>query len=133
MKINVGTKYEGGSSVRVEDGDYEVQITDIQSTKGRVNMTFTTSKNQKVYKTFFLLEKDGKTVLKTNLYSRLKNFRDGIITSDVLGKAFEPEQRFENPDGTEIVFNRDYFGNPRGVDTIPGPFAEAEDSTKPLR
>ena len=62
MKINVGTKYEGGSSVRVEDGDYEVQITDIQSTKGRVNMTFTTSKNQKVYKTFFLLEKDGKTV-----------------------------------------------------------------------
>ena len=73
-----------------------------------------------------LAEKNGKTVLKTNLYSRMKNFRDGIITSDILGKAFEPEQRFERPDGTPILFNRDYFGNPRGVDTIPGPFATAD-------
>ncbi len=79
-----------------------------------------------------LTEKDGKPVLKTNLYTKLKNFKDRIITSDLLGNAFEPEQRFENPDGTEIIFNRDYFGNPRGLDTIPGPFAEAEDSTKPL-
>lgn len=62
MKITVGKAYEGASSFRVEDGDYEVQITEVSSTKGRVNMTFTTSKNQKVYKTFFLLEKDGKTV-----------------------------------------------------------------------
>ena len=79
-----------------------------------------------------MTEKDGKPVLKTNLYTKLKNFKDRIITSDLLGNAFEPEQRFENPDGTEIIFNRDYFGNPRGLDTIPGPFAEAEDSTKPL-
>ena len=71
-------------------------------------------------------------MLKTNLYSKLKGFRDGIITSDILGEAFEPEQRFENPDGTDIIFNRDYFGNPRGVDTIPGPFATAEDSEKEL-
>ena len=79
-----------------------------------------------------LTEKDGKYILKTNLYSRLKNFRDGIITSETLGKAFEPEQRFENPDGTEIIFNRDYFGNPRGTDTLPGPFATAEDSGKQI-
>ena len=79
-----------------------------------------------------LIEKNGKPVLKTNLYSKLKNFKDQIITSDFLGNAFEPEQRFENPDGTEIVFNRDYFGNPRGLEAIPGPFAAAEESTKPL-
>lgn len=76
--------------------------------------------------------KDGKPVLKTDLYSKLKDFRDGIITSDILGCAFEPEERFENTDGTEIIFNRDYFGNPRGVDTLPGPFATAEDSAKTL-
>ncbi|MGI5888240.1 MAG: hypothetical protein ACOX6J_02550, partial [Oscillospiraceae bacterium] len=52
---------------------------------------------------------------------------DSIITSDVLGYAFEPEERFENPDGTEIVFDRDYFGNDRGLSTIPGPFAEIPD------
>ena len=73
-----------------------------------------------------LTEKDGKPALKTNLYSRLKNFRDGIITSDTLGCAFEPEQRFERPDGMAIIFDKDYFGNHRGVDALPGPFADGE-------
>lgn len=68
--------------------------------------------------------KDGKPCLKTNLYDYLKDFRDGIITSDVLGYAFEPEQRFENPDGTAITFDRDFFGAHRGLDALPGPFAE---------
>ena len=75
-----------------------------------------------------LVEADGKPVLKTNVYRLLGNdFADGIITSDILGKAFEPEQRFENPDGTEIIFNRDYLGEHRGASTIPGPFAEGKD------
>ena len=72
-----------------------------------------------------LVEKDGKYSIKTNLYTYLKNFTDGIIATESLGKAFEPEQRFENPDGTDIIFNQDYFGAPRGIDTIPGPFASA--------
>ena len=71
-----------------------------------------------------LEEKDGKLVLKTNVYDLLKDFRAGIITSDVLGKAFEPEQRFENPDGTAITFDVDYAGKHRGLDALPGPFAE---------
>ena len=79
-----------------------------------------------------LVEKGGKYSLKTNLYSHLKKFADGIITTEILGKAFEPEEYFENTDGTPIIFNRDYFGGERGLDTIPGPFASAEDSEKPL-
>ena len=79
-----------------------------------------------------LVEKGGKNSLKTNLYSHLKKFADGIITTEILGKAFEPEEYFENTDGTPIIFNRDYFGGERGLDTIPGPFASAEDSEKPL-
>ncbi len=70
-----------------------------------------------------LVEKDGKCVVKTNLYGYLKDFCDGIITSETLGCAFEPEQRYENPDGTAITFDRDIFGAHRGVSTIPGPFA----------
>ncbi len=70
-----------------------------------------------------LAEKDGKITLDTNVYEFLKDFRAGIVTSDLLGKAFEPEQRFENPDGTEIIFDRDYFGDHRGTDALPGPFA----------
>ena len=69
---------------------------------------------------------DGGWILKTSLWPYLKDFRTGIITSDTLGCAFEPEQRFENPDGSGIIFDRDYFGNHRGPETIPGPFADAE-------
>ncbi len=74
-----------------------------------------------------LEEKGGKYCLKTNLYEYLKEFRDGIITSDTLGEAFEPEERFENPDGTSITFDSDYLGEHRGVNTLPGPFAEAKE------
>ena len=73
-----------------------------------------------------LKENDGKYSLETNLYSFLKNFETGIITSDILGCAFEPEQRFENPDGSAITFDSDYFGNHRGLTSIPGPFASEE-------
>ena len=54
-------------------------------------------------------------------------YRCGIISSDTLGLAFEPEQRFENPDGTDIIFDADYFGGHRGPETMPGPFAAAVD------
>ena len=33
------------------------------------------------------IKKDGKWLLDTNVYDLLKDFRDGIITSDVLGKV----------------------------------------------
>lgn len=71
-----------------------------------------------------VLEKDGTYSVKSNVFSLVKDFKEGIITSDILGYAFEPEQRFENPDGSAIIFDRDYLGNHRGVAAIPGPFAE---------
>ena len=79
-----------------------------------------------------LKEKDGKWLLDTNVYEYLKDCRDGIVTSDLLGKAFEPEQRFENPDGTEIIFDQDYFGDHRGTSALPGPFACAEELNSTL-
>lgn len=60
MKITVGKAYEGSSSNRLKDGDYELQITDIESTRGQVKMTLKASSGQSVRKTFFLLSKDGK-------------------------------------------------------------------------
>ena len=79
-----------------------------------------------------LVEEDNKLFLKTNVYELLGDFRDGIINSDILGYAFEPEQRFENPDGTAILFNEDYLGSHRGAATIPGPFASGEEAAKQL-
>ena len=79
-----------------------------------------------------LVEKDGKPCLNTNVYDIIKDFRVGLISSDTLGRAFEPEQRFENPDGTDILFDRDYFGNHRGLSALPGPFADGKDAEKAL-
>jgi hypothetical protein len=40
--------------------------------------------------------------------------------------AFEPEEKFENPDGTPIIFQYDYFGGRHAVNPLPGPFASKE-------
>lgn len=79
-----------------------------------------------------LIKEDGKYRLETNLYDVMGNYAAGIVTSDVLGKAFEPEQRFENPDGTAIIFDRDYLGEHRSTSAVPGPFASAAAAAKQI-
>lgn len=79
-----------------------------------------------------LKEQDGKPVLSTNLYEVLGNYSTDMVNSAVLGYAFEPEEAFENPDGTPITFDEDYFGNHRGIQVVPGPFAGEEYSQIPL-
>ena len=76
--------------------------------------------------------KDGKLVLETNVYDYLGEYRTSMVNSDILGCAFEPEERFENPDGTAIVFDRDYFDDHRGAAVLPGPFACAKGARKAL-
>ena len=61
--------------------------------------------------------------LKTNLAAYAAGISDGVISTGDLGMAFEPEERFENPDGSEIIFNQDYFGDHREAAAMPGPFA----------
>ena len=65
--------------------------------------------------------------LKNNLKELIGDYATGMISTTTLGYAFEPEQRFETPDGKDIIFNRDFFGNHRGASVIPGPFATLED------
>lgn len=44
-----------------------------------------------------------------------------IITSETLGMSYHAEMRFEQPDGSDFIFDSDYFGNQRNSVT-PGPF-----------
>lgn len=80
--------------------------------------------------TYSLEEKNGKWIFKTNAYDFIKESNCGMISTEVLGEAFESEQKFENPDGSEIVFNADIFGNKRDVVPLPGPFASAKKNFK---
>ncbi len=79
-----------------------------------------------------LVGKEDGWYLETNLYEYLDGFACGMVDSDLLGRAFEPDQRFESPDGTPIRFDADYFGGHRGISNIPGPFACAEAAGKRL-
>lgn len=74
--------------------------------------------------TVSLEEKEESFFLKTNLYKYLSEMENRVITTDILGMAFEPEQKFENPDGTPIVMNKDYFEKEWGENPGVGPFSE---------
>ena len=75
-------------------------------------------------KVYVDVKEDGdKVYLDTNLADVIGSFTSSLITTDVLGKAFEPQQRFEDRDGSDIIFDTDYFGNKRS-EIIPGPFAD---------
>ncbi|MCM1156575.1 MAG: right-handed parallel beta-helix repeat-containing protein [Roseburia sp.] len=74
--------------------------------------------------TFSLQEKDGRYLLQTNLYEYIPESESRVITTDILGMAFEPEQKYENPDGTPIVMDKDYFGEDWGEKPCAGPFAD---------
>ena len=71
-----------------------------------------------------LVEEDGAYYLETDLYDEIASFRGDMVGTITLGKAFEPDQAFENPDGSSIVFNTDYNGALRDPAVLPGPFAE---------
>ena len=76
-----------------------------------------------------LSEENGSPILKTNVFDLIKDIRVKGVNTDTLGKAFEPDQPFENNDGTPIVFNRDYFDDLRAEDVLPGPFASTDIKT----
>lgn len=74
---------------------------------------------------------EGYTI-SSKLFESIEKLKVHLINTDTLGRAFEPDEPYENPDGTPITFDEDYFGNKRGLNIYPGPFAKAEDAEKIL-
>lgn len=72
--------------------------------------------------TLTLTESEGKYTLKTDLYRHIPQGKRPFVSTELLGEAFEPEQKFEDPDGSPIVFDTDYTGAHRAIDPTPGPF-----------
>ncbi|MCR5674452.1 MAG: right-handed parallel beta-helix repeat-containing protein [Lachnospiraceae bacterium] len=70
---------------------------------------------------------DGLSLV-TDLYRHLPADHCARITGSALGEAFEPEQRFEAPDGSEILFDLDHHGRHRGLRTTCGPFEYPENT-----
>ena len=66
---------------------------------------------------------NGAPKIATNIYDNIGAISCRMIDSDILGKAFEPDQRFEGRDGSTITFDTDYYGAKRSGEVRPGPFA----------
>lgn len=78
------------------------------------------------------VEKRGKIYLKTNVYDYLPKSNVKLMHTDDIMMAFEPEEKYENPDGTPITFDTDLLGNKREKNVIPGCFANVDEIAKPL-
>jgi hypothetical protein len=72
---------------------------------------------------FKLVEKGNEVFLYFSPNKALTEYRCEPITSALLGKAKVPNAQFENPDGTPLNIDIDYYGNTRAANIIiPGPF-----------
>lgn len=64
----------------------------------------------------------GKVTLKIDP-TVLRGMHNNVVTTDVLGFAFQPEMYFEQPNGEPYRFDRDFFDHLRpDADVMPGPF-----------
>ncbi len=65
---------------------------------------------------------DKKVYLEINLDEKFNNLSTEIITTDKLPLPRFPEAPFENPDGSKVAVNTDFFGKDRGSAPTAGPF-----------
>ncbi len=82
--------------------------------------------------TLGLEQREDGWYLTGNLFEHLPEHLCRTVSTETLGMAFEPEQLYENPDGTPITFNLDYFGGRREPVTMAGPFADSGEAKKKL-
>jgi len=72
--------------------------------------------------TLELKAEDGRYTVVTNMMDYLPAGK--IICTETLGMAFEPEQRFEGPNGEDIIFDTDFYGRKRPETPVAGPFVK---------
>jgi hypothetical protein len=71
-----------------------------------------------------LIEEGENGYLHVTFNENYNNHKGKIVTTEILGKAKIPKAAFDNPDGTPLKIDHDYFGNLRtGETTSAGPFS----------
>lgn len=74
-----------------------------------------------------LEEKETGVYLKISLDESYYSFRGQLVTSDLLNKTRVTKSVFDNPDGTSLILDKDYFGHTRsGGNAYAGPFVDLE-------
>ncbi|MBO9620553.1 MAG: right-handed parallel beta-helix repeat-containing protein [Niabella sp.] len=80
-----------------------------------------------------LTTENDKVYLQVNLNKNWLQQKRKLVTTGVLGKVIVPDLPFENPDGTALKIDTDYFGRKRNVaNPSPGPFEIKETGKQKL-
>ncbi len=70
-----------------------------------------------------LVQNENEALLDFGFEPELSEAQTTIVTTGSLGKTMVSNLAIENPDGSSLVLNKDYFGHPRNVlRPSPGPF-----------
>ncbi|WP_299781662.1 right-handed parallel beta-helix repeat-containing protein [uncultured Formosa sp.] len=78
-------------------------------------------------------ESDG-YYLNITIDNSFNSVKTKTVNTELLGVAFQPETPFENPDGTPVTVNKDYFGNQRTTKTpFVGPFNELKSGKNKIK
>jgi alpha-N-arabinofuranosidase len=81
-----------------------------------------------------LAEEGGRTVLHLTLGKSLRKVATTRVTTQLLGKATIPGLPYENPDGSPLQLDTDYFGKRRDKSNpLPGPFEKPGTGALTLR
>ena len=98
--------------------------------KGEKNFLMNSDYNPEV-----TLEEVGEEVyLSINLDAKFNSLKGKLINTSILGKTIVPKVGFENPDGTPISFDTDFYGDKRfGDDITVGPFNNLKNGMNKLK
>ncbi|GFR38785.1 hypothetical protein PRECH8_20810 [Insulibacter thermoxylanivorax] len=70
----------------------------------------------------------GKVRIQISEPALLRGASPMVVTTDLLGKTYHADMKYEHPDSTPYRFDADFFGNKRpDADVTPGPFELTED------
>jgi len=76
-------------------------------------------------------EKEDGIYLSMNIDKSVTRMKNEVVSTELLGEARISNQKYENPDGTEITIDTDYSGKKRNTgNPTPGPFRF--ESKKPI-
>ena len=80
-----------------------------------------------------LIEKGTDIYLQFYPNQALEDHQVKLISTETLGKAKVPKAAFENPDGSAMIFDTDYFGKKSSIEArISGPFLDIKTDGKPI-
>lgn len=81
-----------------------------------------------------MIEKNNEVFLQFTFDKAYSNSKGIIVSTETLGKAKVPKTIFDNPDGTALKIDKDYFGNQRteAINAV-GPFANSSKDSSGLK